>query len=58
MKESEYLSLHTQNTMPDKKELAVDMKAYIIFPWQIERVLALKFAGEASRAEEKGFVSH
>jgi len=49
---------YTQSTIPEKQELAVAMKAYIIFPWQIERVLALKFAGEASRAEEEGFVSH
>ena len=43
--------------MPEKEELAVSMVAYVIFPWQVERVLHVKFPDEISRAEEAGFVS-
>ena len=43
--------------MPEKEELAISKTAYIIFPWQVERVLHLKFPGEVSRAVEAGFVS-
>ena len=43
--------------MPEKEELAISKSAYIIFPWQVERILHIKFPGEISRAEEAGFVS-
>ena len=46
-----------QNTMPQMEEVAVDKVAYIIFPWQVEQVLHIKFPGEVSRAQEAGFVS-
>jgi len=42
--------------MPEKEELAINKMAFIIFPWQVERVLHIKFPGEISRAEEAGFV--
>ena len=44
--------------MPEKEELAISKIAHIIFPWQVERVLHVKFTGEISRAEEVGFVSY
>ena len=43
--------------MPEKEELAVRKVAYVIFLWQVERVLHVKFPDEISRAEEAGFVS-
>lgn len=43
--------------MPQKEEMAISKAAHIIFPWQVERILHLKFSGEVSRAEEAGFVS-
>ena len=43
--------------MPEKEKLAISKIAYIIFPWQVERILQIKFPGEVSRAEEAGFVS-
>lgn len=46
-----------QNTMPQKEKLAISKTAYIIFPWQVERILHLNFPGEVSRAWEAGFVS-
>ena len=42
--------------MPEKEELAINKMPFIIFPWQVERVLHIKFPGEISRAEEAGFV--
>ena len=48
--------LRIQNTMPQMEEVAVDKVAYIIFPWQVEQVLHIKFP-EVSRAQEAGFVS-
>ena len=49
--------LDSQNTIPQKEELAISKVAHVIFPWQVERVLHLKFPGKVSRAEEAGFVS-
>ena len=43
--------------MPEKEELAISKVAYVILPWQVERVLHIKFPGEVSRAQEAGFVS-
>ena len=34
------------------------MEANIIFPWQVERILSIKFPGETSRAEQAGYVSY
>ena len=57
IKEHKLVPNFLQNTMPWKEELAIRKTAYIIFPWQVERVLHLKFPGEVSRAGEAGFVS-
>ena len=53
---SYYFTFYIQNTMAEKEELAINKMAFIIFPWQVERVLHIKFPGEISRAEEAGFV--
>ena len=34
------------------------MEANIIFPWQVERILSIKFPEETSRAEQAGYVSY
>ena len=46
-----------QNTMPQKEDLAINLTVYVIFSWQVERVLDMKFPGEASRAQEAGHVN-
>ena len=33
--------------MPEKEELAVSKTAYVIFPWQVEQVLHIKFPGRS-----------
>ena len=37
--------------------MATDIKANLIFPWQVERILSIKFPEETSRAEQAGYVS-
>ena len=37
--------------------MATGMVANIIFPWQVERILSIKFPEETSRAEQAGYVS-
>ena len=43
--------------IPEKEVVATDMKASLIFPWQVERILSIKFPEETSRAEQAGYVS-
>ena len=47
----------SQRTIPEKEAVATDMKANLIFPWQVERILSIKFPEETSRAEQAGYVS-
>ena len=51
-------SYHKQKTKLQKEELAIDIHAYIIFPWPVGKVLSIKFQNEMSRAEEAGYVSY
>ena len=46
-----------QRTIPEKEVVATDIKAKLIFPWQVERILSIKFPEETSRAEQAGYVS-
>ena len=47
----------TQKAVPEKEVMATGMVASIIFPWQVERILSIKFPEETSRAEQAGYVS-
>ena len=49
--------ISTQKAIPEKEVKATGMVASIIFPWQVERILSIKFPEEASRAEQAGYVS-